>query len=170
MFKRKGKLSKAYKKVKTINRCTSIRRKILDIDIKPKNHYEKKLLEDEIKIFDKAKANKNVLFNYIKKKQKTFKNIGPFIKNKIVLNEHPSEILRKQFESVFSKPMEKYIVNDPYDFFNGCIQCQREEVHICLEDTNVEIMGNINNIPDIYFSELDTRKSISKIANLTCVL
>ena len=67
LFKRKGKLSKAYRKVKTINRCSSIRKKLLEIDIKLKNHYENKLLEDEMKVFDKAKANKNVLFNYIKK-------------------------------------------------------------------------------------------------------
>merc|ERR1712240_464368 len=49
LFKRKGKLSKSYRKVKTINRCVSLRRKILDIDIKLKNHYESKQLLEEMK-------------------------------------------------------------------------------------------------------------------------
>ena len=98
LFKRKGKLSKAYRKVKTINRCASIMRKLLEIDIKLKNHYKNKLLTNEMKVFDKAKQKKNVLFNYIKKKQKTSKNIGPFIKDKVLINEHPSEVLRKQFK------------------------------------------------------------------------
>ena len=69
-FKKKDRLSKSYRKVKTINKYISIRKKLLDIDIQLKNHYESKKLNYEIKLFDKANANNNVLYNYVKRKQK----------------------------------------------------------------------------------------------------
>ena len=124
----------------------------MEIDIKLKNHYETKQLSDEMKIFEKAKQNKNVLYNYIKQKQKTSKNIGPFIKNKVISKEHPAEILRRQFESVFSKPMDHYEVKNPSVFFNECIYCQKEIVHICLEDSDELRIGNILDLSNIYFS------------------
>ena len=124
---------------------------------------------DEMKIFEKAKLNKNVLFNYIKQKQKTSKTIGPFIKDKVILSEHPSEILRKQYESVFSKPKGEFKISNPYEFFNTCILCQKEIVHICPDDMDGPRMGSIRELSNIYFSEDDTRESISKIeANMSC--
>lgn len=101
LFKRKKKLSKAYRTVKSVNRYVYLGRKILEIDIKLKNHYESNLLSDEMKLFEKAKANKNVLYNYIKRKQKSSIKIGPFVKNNKVLNEKPEEILKLQYESIF---------------------------------------------------------------------
>ena len=44
---------------------------------------ESEISEEESDIFEKSKNNKNILYNYIKKKQKSKKIIGPFkIKNK----------------------------------------------------------------------------------------
>ena len=120
-------------------------------------------------LFEKAKMNKNILFNYIKQKQKSSKTIGPFIRDKVILKEHPSEILRKQYESVFSKPNNFFKVSDPYKFFNECMECQQEKVHICPEDFDEPRMGSIQELSNIHFSEDDTRESISKIeANMGC--
>ena len=51
----------------------TLRKNILDIDSKLKFHYESKQLVDELKLFEKAKLNKNVLFSYIKQRQKSSK-------------------------------------------------------------------------------------------------
>ena len=84
----------------------------MKINIKLKNHYESKQLSDEIKLFDKAKANKNILYNYIKRKQKSPVKIGPFVKDNEVLSESPEETLKLQYESVFSTPKEEYIIKN----------------------------------------------------------
>ena len=62
------------------------------------------------------------MYQYIRSKSKRKNTIGPFLKDGKILNEHPAEILRKQYESVFSKPSEKYKVKDPCDFFHTKIQ------------------------------------------------
>ena len=161
LFKRKKKLSKAYRTVKSVNRCVSLRRKILEIDIKLKNHYESKQLSDEMKLFEKAKANKNVLYNYIKRKQKSSIKIGPFVKNNIVLNEKPEEILKQQYESIFSSPKEEFLIKNPNEFFNFCDKCLKEELHICSEDSTMSDKNSspLFGISGITISKMDTLKS-----------
>ena len=71
LLKRKYRLSKKFRSVRTINRCSSIRNKLLNVDILLKNHYSNKQIKEELDIFEKAKNNKNVLYQYIKRKQNT---------------------------------------------------------------------------------------------------
>ena len=79
------------------------------------------------------------------------------------------ETLRKQYESVFSQPKSEYKVTNPSEFFNTCTLCQLEKVHICPDDIDGPRMGSIRELSNIYFSEDDTRESISKIeANMSC--
>ena len=125
LFKRKSKLSKSYRKVKTVNRCTSLRRKILEIDMQLKNHYESKKLQEEMKLFEKAKSNKNILFNYIKQKQRKNCKIGPFIKDNVIIDREPAEILKDQYESVFSTPKPEFYINDHIKFFKNCVFCEK---------------------------------------------
>ena len=53
----------------------SLRKKILEIDIELKNNYENKRINEEFKLFDKAKKIKNALYNCTKQKQKTSNKI-----------------------------------------------------------------------------------------------
>ena len=55
----------------------SLRKKILEIDIELKNNYENKRINEEFKLFDKAKKIKNVLYNCTKQKQKLLTRLDP---------------------------------------------------------------------------------------------
>ena len=123
LFKKKARVSKSLKSVKSVNKCVSLRRKILDADIKLKKHYNDRQIKEELDIFERAKSNKNVLFNFIKQKQKSKNLIGPFIKNKKVINESSAEVLKKQYESVFSTPLPNFTISDPMEFFQTDYEC-----------------------------------------------
>ena len=85
----------------------------------------------------KSKLNKNHLYRCIKKKQDAKTIIGPFMRNNKVIEGTAANILRKQYMSVFTKPMEDYQIHDPVEFFkvnNSCEDCDKERVHICSED------------------------------------
>ena len=43
-----------------------------------------------------------------------------------------SEMLRKQYQSVYSQPMESYLVGE--NFFTGCEDCLQQRTHECWED------------------------------------
>ena len=53
-------------------------------------------MSEEQKIFEKAQTNKNVLYNYIKKKNKVKQNIGPLKDGNMILEEHSNITLTKQ--------------------------------------------------------------------------
>ena len=42
--------------------------------------------------------------------------------------------LRVQYESVWSKPIKEYMVEDKCKFFHRCLDCMEEKVHICKDD------------------------------------
>ena len=53
-----------------------------------------------------------------------------------------TECLRKQYESVYTKPDERYVVDDKDNFFNigqcssmSCVQCNLQVTHMCSEDS-----------------------------------
>ena len=95
----------------------SLKKKILEIDIELKNNYENKRINEEFKLFDKAKKIKNALYNCTKQKQKTSNKIGPFVKNNKVIEHDHHKTLRDQYESVFSKPKPNFLVEDT-EYFN----------------------------------------------------
>ena len=79
-------------------------------------------IEEEMKVFEQAKTNRNVLYNYLKKKNKTKQKIGPLKDGKNILEEHSSITLTKQYEKVYSIPKKEYIINDLDVFFmNKCV-------------------------------------------------
>ena len=63
--------------------------------------------------------------------------MGPFCKDGKILNEDPATTLINQYRSVFSKPSYEHIVNDPNMFFNKCWFCDKQWVHICREDSDI---------------------------------
>ena len=113
----------------------------------------------EDKLFIKSKENKNIMYRHIKKVQKSVSTIGPFLKDGKLISDKPCNILKRQYEKVFSIPSRKYEVNDPKMFFEPekkCMDCENQFTHICpLDlDSNDQIwnLHDINNIiinPDL---------------------
>ena len=129
LFKSKAKASKIIRKSTSASRILNVRRKIMSIELQLEQHYKNWKYKKERDIFDKAKINKNVLYAYIKRKEATKNKIGPFKGDK-----SDAEMLREQYESVFSVPNQNYIISHPEAFFAECDDCNREIVHICEYD------------------------------------
>ena len=161
LFKKKRRDSKLLRKAKTLSRCIEIRKRILKSELELKEFYQGWSKSKEDAIIEKSKVNKNILFRYIKKMNKTKKKVGPFCKEGKIINEDPATILIKQYSSVFSKPSMKHIVNDPNNFFKECWFCSKQWVHICSEDSESNDIG----IQNIHISEDMMRKAISKLSD-----
>ena len=66
--------------------------------------------------------------------QKSISKIGPFLLNGKLMEENPCEILKSQYEKVFSISSEKFKVSDPVTFFApvyNCMDCHNEFTHFC---------------------------------------
>ena len=150
LFKRKCKLTKELHSVTSIKRCTNIRNNILSIDIQLKKHHEVRKQKIEEKLFQKSKSNKNHMYKHIKKAQKSNSKIGPFIKDGKLIEDKACNVLRKQYEKVFSSPSHKYLVTEPSTFFTPeikCMDCDNEFTHICPLD--VEKDDQVWNLHDL---------------------
>ena len=97
LFRAKRKASKALKVVKSVKRCLALRKRIASIDFDLKKSYENRKRAKENEIFEKSKSNINVLYGYIKKKQKKKCRIGPFLNKKgEIIDGRACDILNKQ--------------------------------------------------------------------------
>ena len=163
LFKDKNKTTKAIRSSICVNRIMFLRRKLMNIEIELNNHYRKRNEEVEKKVLNKARTNKNSIYKYIKKKQNTKNIIGPFMKDNKVINGTPANILREQYCSVFTEPMEIYKLENPKDFFKidtECNNCKNETVHECTED-----MEYVSYLTDFTVSRDDIEKAIDKMSS-----
>ena len=79
--------------------------------------------------------NPKFFYSYQRKFAKTSDKITGFIdeNGEIVTDAFKqSEMLRKQYQSVYSQPMGRYVVEE--DFFTGCEDCLQQKTHECWED------------------------------------
>jgi hypothetical protein len=79
--------------------------------------------------------NPKFFYSYQRKFSKTSDKITGFInENGEIVSDafEQSEMLRKQYQSVYSQPMGRYLVEE--DFFTGCEDCLRQKTHECWED------------------------------------
>ena len=110
--------SKALTKVKTKKGCKELKRKIEEAEKELSKSLFKRKIEEENLAIEKMKSNPKYFYSYIKRKTKTKNKIGPFTNDKgVILNEHPSESLQKQYESAWSTPSETFRVRNPDRFF-----------------------------------------------------
>ena len=75
-------------------------------------HYENEANKEEKEAVDKVKDNPRFFFSYAKKKQNTTTNIGPLKREDGTFTDCPiemSNILRKQYESIFSFPKVDFL-------------------------------------------------------------
>ena len=77
------------------------------------------------------------MYRHIKKVQKSVSNIGPFLKDGKLIMDKPCNILKLQYEKVFSTPSDRYKVCDPTEFFERelkCMDCENQFTHFCSFD------------------------------------
>ena len=158
-FKSRNRLSKKLRKSTSGRHCLALRKKILNKELELKKIYEKRIEKVEEDIFAKSKENKQVLFRFIKNKQKIKSSIGPFMKNKKVMQGSIADILMNQYKSVYTVPRE--LIKNWENYYSDrpqCSFCANEETHMCYEDNNLS-----NYISNLWIDELDIEKAIKDI-------
>ena len=66
------------------------------------------------------KSNPKLFYTYAKNNSKVKAKIGPLIKNEVVISDPKSiaQVLRQQYDSVYSKPDQNCLVDDPVTLFS----------------------------------------------------
>ena len=100
-------------------------RQKLETDLKTteeklKQFFKEQEDREERNAIESMKSNPKTFFSYAKRKQKTKLGIGPLQNADGTYTDDPQEmceILRKQYESVFSEPKSTFQIDDPDKFF-----------------------------------------------------
>ena len=91
------------------------------IEIKLKESYTSRRLEKEKAAISKMKSDPKAFFSYAKKFSRTQSDVGPFLDDSWNLVTDPGvsvDMLKQQYESVYSSPVQSMKIEDPIDFFN----------------------------------------------------
>ena len=116
LWRRLAKVKKNTLKASSIQKLTDLiqRRRALEEQLKADYAAENAQEEDQA-VFN-LKSNPKSFFSFARSRQKTKSSIGPFLdQDSGKLNPDPSfgaEVLRKQYDSVFSQPRPEWIVTD----------------------------------------------------------
>ena len=120
-MRKKEKLSKKLMDCKVWWRTHDISEKLKEIESELNSEYTKRMLLLEGEAINKMKKEPQYFYKYAKKFSKSFSQVGNFLTEDgdIVQNSvEKANMLRKQYESVYSTPDERYIIQDPDIFFN----------------------------------------------------
>lgn len=119
-MRKKCKLSKAILKTKSCNKYLKMKDTAEDIESKLKESYSSRRIEKERSAIQRMKKDTAYFFNYAKKFAKTKSEVGPFIDDRgdLVSNkDNIVDMLKSQYESVYSTPDVNKKVLDPEEIF-----------------------------------------------------
>jgi len=145
------KRTKLRKKIQTISSADKMERilsKLQLIELELKENYDDDRITQEKKAVENIKKNPKFFYSYAQKFSKHRSTIGPLQKpNGDITNEasEMANILRQQYESVFSKPCESKKVLQPKQFFS-------------------EVDINKPSLVDIDFTVEDIERAIDKMS------
>ena len=144
LMKRKSKLSQKILASIKWWKTVEMEEELENIEMELDEEYKKKKMKAENDAIKKIKKDPTYFYNYAKKSSKSPNQIGPFIEKDGTIVTDPfekAEKLRKQYESAYSKPDEKWIIPDVDIFFSvsgqeqeDCPECEEERVHECRLD------------------------------------
>ena len=110
-------------KATSVNTITRLLSEKKALENRLKQSYSSANWKSEKDAISKMKNNSKAFFSFAKKRQKTRARIGPFIDPSTGKpNQSPAyaaEVLRQQYNSVFSQPRPQWTVSDSESFFKG---------------------------------------------------
>ena len=121
MMRNKSKLSKSILRVKSVNKYLKMRGKLEELEQKLKDSYTKRRIDKEKVAISKIKKDPRAFFSYAKKFSKTKSEAGPFLNQDgdlISDSKSIADMLKSQYESVYSSPDPSKEVTDPEEFFS----------------------------------------------------
>ena len=134
-----------------LTRREKIKEQLVDIESELLKSHNDERLHDENKALDRIKSDPNYYFKYAKKFSKTATEVGPLLNaNGVLVNDKRSmsEMLLKQFSSVFSTPSANHTFHDIPSFFHD----------------NDQIHSNLNpKLTDIIFPKESVEAAIKSL-------
>ena len=119
LMRKKRKLSKVTLRAKSHSRLLKLREELENIELKLQTSYETRRNKQEQDAIKKIKKDPKAFYGYAKRFSKTNSDIGPFFckdGNPVTESEEIVEMLRLQYESVFSNPSEENLILKPDEF------------------------------------------------------
>ena len=138
LMKRKKKLSKNILASTSWQKNYKTMVELRQVEDEIDEEYKKRRLKEEKAAIQTIKQNPKYFYSYAKKFSKSKGEIAAFEKEDGVLTDDPAEqaeILRRQYESVASKPFEDFKVND--DFFMQNEEVAETNAQTCKTDVTV---------------------------------
>ena len=149
LYKRRKLLSERLQRGNQLDRQRQKDQKEIEsIEYKLRISYKIQEIQEETKAIDGIKENPKYFFSYAKHKSRTSTSIGPLQKEDgsyTVDDKEISNMLRLQYESVFSTPIPTLQIEDPEAFFMNSEPIQPKIDDICF--THVDIEKAIDNMP-----------------------
>ena len=137
-----------------LTRREKIKEQLVDIESELLKSHNDERLHDENKALDRIKSDPNYFFKYAKQFSKTATEVGPLLNaNGVLVNDKRSmsEMLLKQFSSVFSTPSANHAIHDLQSFFHG----------------NDQIHSNLNTkLTDIIFTRESVEAAIKSLKQI----
>ena len=121
LMRNKSKLSKAIQRTKSQHRYLQLSDRLAGIENELKDSYNQRRQNQEKEALLQMKKNPKAFFKYAKKFSKSTSGVGPFLNDTgdvVTDGENLVDILRRQYESVYSQPMENKKVSNPQEFFS----------------------------------------------------
>ena len=135
LMKRQKKLSGQIYSSKSWEKNYNKMQELKEVEEALEESYKQKRVKKEQEAVKNLMKNPRFFYSYSRHFTKTNEKMSGFVtKNGEIVTDpfQQSEMLREQYESVYSKPDPAYSVSD--DFFTRCEDCAMEKVHECVED------------------------------------
>ena len=121
LMRSKAKISKSMLRTKSVAKYSKLRDELEGIESQLKTSYDKRRSGQESEAIRRIKKDPKAFFTYAKKFSKTSSDIGPFFDkdgNPVLDGNIIVEMLRQQYDSVFSIPKEEAFIQNPVEFFS----------------------------------------------------
>ena len=147
LFRKKSKLSKKLYRVKHVNRCVKALQELRSVEEQIRKADFERKMKKEKEAIEKMKSNLAYFYTYTKNLRKTQSKIGPLTdENNKVINKPVANVLQEQYSSVWSKPSEKYKVNNPNQFFRTSVKGEPEEILFRVNFTKEKVLKAIEKL------------------------
>ena len=125
-----------------------------------KESYDKRRSNQEGEALKKIRRDPGAFYKYAKKFSKSTSDIGPFTNHEgEVITEARiiTDMLKTQYETVYSKPVKENIVSNPQEFFGQCdaeeqfnsFIIDREDIILALDSLSSKSSAGPDGVPSI---------------------
>ena len=150
-----------------MNKYLKLKGKLEIIESKLSQSYDERRKSQEKEAIQKMRKDPRTFFSFAKKFSKAKTDVGPFLDeegNLVTNTENIAEMLKAQYESVFSHPVPAKVISDPENFFKSSdadeqldnVIFNRDDVIEALDKLSTNAAPGPDGIPALYLKSAST--------------